>query len=92
MDSTKNRGEVDGARRDTLKVIGAGTVTAEQARRDPLERNNLALERDEHAEVLEAMNAKLNALIQKEVGEDIGQMLPGGVDGGWVATDAVYDV
>ena len=24
------------------------------------------------------MNAKLNALIQKEVGEDVGQMLPGG--------------
>ena len=59
---------------------------------DPLERNNLAVERDKHAETLEAMNAKLNALIHKEVGEDIGQMLPGGVDGGWVATEAVYDV
>lgn len=48
--------------------------------------------RDKYADILEAMNAKLNALIQKEVGEDVGQMLPGGVDGGWVATDAVYDV
>ena len=38
------------------------------------------------------MNAKLNTLIQNEVGEDVGQMLPGGVDGGWVVTDAVYDV
>jgi arylsulfatase len=38
------------------------------------------------------MSAKLNALIEKEVGEDIGQMLPGGIDGGWVATGAVYDV
>ena len=59
---------------------------------DPLERNNLAVARDKYADILEAMNAKLNALIQKEVGEDVGQMLPGGVDGGWVATDAVYDV
>ncbi len=38
------------------------------------------------------MNAKLNRLIDAEVGEDVGQMLPGGVDGGWVATDAVKDV
>jgi len=60
--------------------------------RDPLESNNLAVERDKHADVLDAMNAKLNALIQKEVGEDVGQMLPGGVDGGWVVTDAVYDL
>lgn len=39
-----------------------------------------------------AMNAKLNRLIDEEVGEDIGQMLPGGVDGGWVATPAVHDL
>jgi arylsulfatase len=38
------------------------------------------------------MSAKLNAIIDKEVGEDVGQMLPGGVDGGWVATGAVNDV
>ena len=59
---------------------------------DPLERNNLALDRDKHGDVLEAMNAKLNALLDHEVGEDMGQMLPGGVDGGWVATEAVNDV
>ena len=60
--------------------------------RDPLERDNLALDRRKNAELLEAMNAKLNALIGREVGEDVGQMLPGGVDGGWVATGAVNDV
>ena len=60
--------------------------------KDPLERNNLALERERHRDLLEAMNAKLNALIEREVGEDVGQMLPGGVDGGWVVTDAVNDV
>jgi arylsulfatase len=59
---------------------------------DPFELNNLALDRNRHGDLLEAMNAKLNALIDREVGEDVGQMLPGGVDGGWVATDAVRDV
>jgi hypothetical protein len=38
------------------------------------------------------MNAKLNALIDREVGEDVGQMLPENVPGGWVLTDAVKDV
>jgi arylsulfatase len=59
---------------------------------DPLELNNLALDRNKQRDLLHAMNAKLNTLIEKEVGEDIGQMLPGGVDGGWVATGAVNDV
>jgi arylsulfatase len=60
--------------------------------KDPLEHNNLALDRDKSGTLLEQMNAKLNALIDQEVGEDAGQMLPGGVDGGWVDTDAVNDV
>jgi arylsulfatase A-like enzyme len=60
--------------------------------RDALEQDNLAADRARNAELIEAMNAKLNALIEKEVGEDVGQMLPGGVDGGWVVTSAVYDV
>ena len=60
--------------------------------RDPLERNNLALNRDKHTELIEAMNVKLNALVEQEVGEDVGQMLPANADGGWVVTDAVYDV
>src|SRR5262245_8911511 len=59
---------------------------------DPLELNNLALDRTKHGDLLEAMNGKLNALIDREVGEDVGQMLPGGLDGGWVATGAVNDV
>ena len=59
---------------------------------DPHELNNLAMDRKKHAELLMAMNAKLNKLIDEEVGEDVGQMLPGGVDGGWVATPAVRDL
>jgi len=60
--------------------------------RDPLERDNLAVDRAKNRELVEAMNEKLNALIDREVGEHVGQMLPGNVDGGWVVTDAVYDV
>jgi arylsulfatase len=59
---------------------------------DPNEVNNLALAPKKHADLLAAMNAKLNKLIDAEVGEDAGQMLPGGVDGGWVATPAVRDL
>jgi len=60
--------------------------------RDPLERDNLAVDRAKNGELIESMNAKLNSLIDREVGEDVGQMLPDGVNGGWVVTDAVYDV
>jgi arylsulfatase len=59
---------------------------------DPNELVNLAMDRKKHAELLMAMNAKLNTLIDTEVGEDVGQMLPGGVDAGWVATPAVHDL
>ncbi len=60
--------------------------------RDPHELHNLALDRQRNAELLARMNAKLNRLIDAEVGEDVGQMLPPSVDGGWVATDAAKDV
>jgi len=59
---------------------------------DPHELDNLAMDRQKNADLLMAMNAKLNRLIDDEVGEDVGQMLPGGVDGGWVATPAVHDL
>lgn len=59
---------------------------------DPNEVENLAMDREKNADLIMAMNAKLNRLIDDEVGEDIGQMLPGGVDGGWVATPAVHDL
>jgi arylsulfatase len=59
---------------------------------DPHEMNNLAMDRVKNADLIMAMNDKLNRLIDAEVGEDVGQMLPGGVDGGWVATHAVHDL
>ena len=59
---------------------------------DPLEQTNLALDRSKYQPLIEAMNAKLNALIDREVGEDLGQMLPKDPGGGWVLTEAVNDV
>ena len=46
---------------------------------DPLEAKNLAA----NGELVLAMNDKLNKLIDAEVGEDRGAMLPGGIDAGW---------
>jgi len=59
---------------------------------DPHEINNLAIDRKKSGDLLEAMNAKLNALLDAEVGEDVGQMLPGGVDGGWAVSEATRDL
>jgi arylsulfatase len=56
---------------------------------DPLELHNLADERAQR-DLLMAMNEKLNRLIDAEVGEDRGQMLPGGVEAGWeVSADTI---
>jgi arylsulfatase A-like enzyme len=53
---------------------------------DPLEMNNLAVNGTQHRDLVVAMNEKLNRLIDTEVGEDRGQMLPGGIDAGWEVT------
>jgi arylsulfatase len=53
---------------------------------DPLEMRNLAADDRQHRELVLAMNEKLNGLIDAEVGEDRGQMLPGGIDAGWEVT------
>ena len=50
---------------------------------DPNEINNLAMDPKSNDEVLVAMNDLLNLLIETEVGEDVGQMLPGGDDANW---------
>jgi len=53
---------------------------------DPLEMNNLAMDPKKNGELIQAMNEKLNRLIDAEVGEDRGQMLPGGAEAGWEVT------
>jgi arylsulfatase len=51
---------------------------------DPSELNNLGRSQPE---LVLAMNEKLNRLIDREVGEDRGQMLPGGIDAGWEVSE-----
>jgi len=53
---------------------------------DPYELTNLAARPDSSPELVLAMNEKLNRLIDSEVGEDRGQMLPGGIEAGWEVT------
>jgi arylsulfatase len=50
---------------------------------DPLETRNLAAGPKADKALVLAMNEKLNALIDEQVGEDRGAMLPGGIDAGW---------
>ncbi len=52
---------------------------------DPHEMHNLVAD-SRHRELILAMNEKLNRLVDAEVGEDRGQMLPGGIDAGWEVT------
>ena len=56
---------------------------------DPHEMNNLAMDRRGSGDLLTAMNGKLNALVEAEVGEDIGQMLPGGEDANWTLDPSI---
>ena len=53
---------------------------------DPLELRNLAMDRGRNGDLVLAMSEKLNRLIDAEVGEDRGQMLPGGIEAGWEVT------
>ncbi len=70
----------------TLEEIGRfNDVELFDTRADPLEMTNLAVDQ-RHRELVVAMNAALNELIDAEVGEDRGQMLPGGVEAGWEVT------
>jgi arylsulfatase len=55
-------------------------------RADPAEMVNLGAGAKPQRELVLAMNEKLNRLIDAEVGEDRGQMLPGGVEAGWEVT------
>ena len=50
---------------------------------DPLEQHNLAAGDKPNNELLMAMNEKLTRLIDDEVGDDPGDMVPPGIEGGW---------
>jgi arylsulfatase len=74
-------------RPDTLEALYKfNDVELYDTQTDPLEMNNLAVDAKRHGELILAMNVKLNRLIDIEVGEDRGEMLPGGVEAGWEVT------
>src|SRR5262249_38303341 len=50
------------------------------AQADLYEMRNLAADVQRNRELVQAMNEKLNRLIDTEVGEDRGQMMPGGIE------------
>jgi arylsulfatase len=59
---------------------------------DLQEMRNLATDGQRNGDLLVAMNDKLNALIESEVGEDTGQMLPGGADANWKLDPSVSKI
>ncbi len=69
------------------ELFASNDVELFDLQNDPIEVNNLSMDRRSNADLLLAMNEKLNALIETEVGEDRGQMLPSGPDANW-ALDA----
>ena len=58
------------------QLLATNDVELFDLERDPLEMNNLATDIGKYGEVIQMMNSKLNLLIENEVGDDEGQMLP----------------
>ena len=59
---------------------------------DPGEMRNLAVDDKRDDDLLVAMNDKLNALIESEVGEDIGQMMPDDSGANWTLGSGIATV
>jgi len=71
----------------TLEALyGLNDIELFDTATDPYEMTNLAPAPGKQRDLVLAMNEKLNRLIDTEVGEDRGQMLPGGIDAGWEVT------
>lgn len=68
----------------TLEQIrGVNDVELYDLESDPLERHNLAAGDKPDNELILAMNEKMNRVIDDEVGDDPGDMLPASMEGGW---------
>lgn len=68
------------------ELLASNDVELFDLETDPREMNNLsATNRD----LLLAMNDKLNALIEAEVGEDVGQMMPDDSEASWALDPSI---
>lgn len=59
---------------------------------DPLEMKNLAFDVAKNGELILAMNDKLSLMLETEVGEDLGQMLPGGEGVNWQLSSDILNL
>jgi hypothetical protein len=75
--------------RSIEELYGNNDVELFDLIRDPNEMNNLAMDPKSNGEVIVAMNDLLNLLIESEVGEDVGQMLPSNADTNWALDSSI---
>ena len=59
---------------------------------DPSEMKNLAVNKSAYGEIIKMMNDKLNMLIEQEVGDDVGQMLPSIKGTDWKLSLSIWDL
>jgi arylsulfatase A-like enzyme len=69
--------------RSLAELLAGNDVELFDLRDDPHEMHNLAADPRRHDDLLMAMNRKLNALIEEEIGSDEGDYLPMSGFGGW---------
>jgi arylsulfatase len=74
------------APRTIEEILGVNDVELFDLDSDPNEMDNLVVDARKNADLMLAMSAKLNTLIEQEVGEDDGRFLPVGDEVDWAAT------
>ena len=67
-------------------ILGVNDVELFDLESDPHEMDNLDVDSSKHGDLMLAMNASLNTLIEQEVGEDDGRFLPVGNEVDWAVT------
>ena len=69
------------------EILAANDTELFDTLEDPDEMVNLAAHPEDHGELILEMNAKLNRLIDDEIGVDDGAYLPGHEDADWYIED-----